>query len=47
MNSLDLLDIIGETPEAYVLDAANANAKVIPMGKRYPKRMWLIAAIIA
>lgn len=47
MNSNDLFDIIGETPERYVLDAANANAKVIPMQKRPPKRMWLIAAIIA
>ncbi|MBO5016975.1 MAG: hypothetical protein J6C92_14385 [Bacteroidaceae bacterium] len=47
MNSNDLFDIIGETPERYVLDAANANAKVIPMRKRSPKRMWLIAAIIA
>lgn len=47
MNSNDLFDIIGETPERYVLDAANVNAKVIPMQKRAPKRMWLIAAIIA
>ena len=47
MNSNDLFDIIGETPSAYVLDAANANTKVIPMRKRSPKRMWLIAAIIA
>ena len=47
MNSNDLLDIIGETPERYVLDAANVNAKVIPMRKRSPKRIWLIAAIIA
>ena len=47
MNSNDLFDIIGETPERYVLDAANANTKVIPMRKRSPKRMWLIAAIIA
>ena len=31
MNSNDLFDIIGETPERYVLDAANVNAKVIPM----------------
>ena len=46
MNSNDLFDIIGETPERYVLDAANANAKVIPMQKCPPKRMWLIAAII-
>ena len=47
MNSYDLFDIIGETPERYVLDAENANTKVIPMRKRSPKRMWLIAAIIA
>ena len=47
MNSNDLFDIIGETPERYVLDAANNNVKVIPMQKRPPKRMWLIAAIIA
>jgi len=47
MNSNDLFDIIGETPETYVLDAANTNAKVIPMRKRSSKRMWLIAAIIA
>lgn len=47
MNANDLFDIIGETPEAYVLDAANANTKVIPMQKRPPKRIWLIAAIIA
>ena len=47
MNSNDLFDIIGETPERYVLDAANVNAKVIPMRKRSPKRIWLIAAIIA
>ena len=47
MNSNDLFDIIGETPERYVLDAANVNTKVIPMRKRSPKRIWLIAAIIA
>ena len=47
MNSNDLFDIIGETPEGYVLDAVNANAKVIPMGKRSTKRMWLVAATIA
>ena len=46
MNSNDLFDVIGETPERYVLDAANVNAKVIPMQKRSPKRIWLIAAII-
>ena len=47
MNSNDLFDIIGETPERYVLDASNINAKAIPMRKRPPKRVWLIAAIIA
>ena len=47
MNSNDLFDIIGESPERYVLDAANVNTKVISTGKRSPKRVWLIAAIIA
>ena len=47
MNSNDLFDIIGETPERYVLDAADVNTKVISTGKRSPKRVWLIAAIIA
>lgn len=47
MNSNDLFDIIGETPERYVLDAANGSAEVIPMQKRAPKRVWLIAAVIA
>ena len=45
MNSNDLFDVIGETPEKYVLDAANVTA--VPMQKLPPKRMWLIAAIIA
>lgn len=47
MNSNDLFDIIGETPERYVLDAANISTKVIPTQRRSPKRIWLIAAIIA
>lgn len=47
MNANDLFDIIGETPESYVLDAGNVNAKVIPMRKRSTKRVWLIAAMIA
>ena len=34
MNSNDLFDIIGETPERCVLDAANVNTKVISTGKR-------------
>ena len=45
MNANDLFDIIGETPDRYVLDATNTqkpNSKALP-----PKRMWLIAAIIA
>lgn len=44
MNANDMLDIIGETPERYVLDAANAN--VIPLRKHSPRRIWLIAAIV-
>lgn len=47
MNTHDLFDIIGETPEAYVLDAANVEAKAIPVRKLPPRRMWLIAAMIA
>ena len=47
MNSYDLFDIIGDTPERYVLDTANVSAKVVPMRKCSPKRIWLIAAIIA
>ena len=45
MNSNDLFDIIGETPERYVLDIQNA--KAIPAQKHSPKRIWLIAAIVA
>ena len=45
MNSNDLFDIIGETPERYVLDIPNA--KAIPAQKHSPKRIWLIAAIVA
>lgn len=45
MNSNDLFDVIGETPERYVLDAANL--KTAAVSKRSPKRIWLIAAIIA
>jgi len=47
MNANDLFDIIGETPETYVLDAANANAAFLPMRKGFAKRAWLIAAIVA
>lgn len=45
MNSNDLFDIIGQTPDRYVLDAVNtqkSNSKALP-----PKRIWLTAAIVA
>ena len=42
MNTMDLLELIGETPETYVLDAADTAKKRIPA-----KRIWLIAAVIA
>ena len=45
MNANDLFDIIGQTPDRYVLEAVNTQktkSKALP-----PKRMWLIAAIIA
>ena len=45
MNSNDLFDIIGETPEKYVRDAATA--KMISMQKRPYKKFYLIAAIVA
>ena len=44
MNANDLFDIIGQTPDRYVLDAVNiqkTKSKALPQ-----KRMWLIAAII-
>ena len=41
MNTMDLLELIGETPERYVLDAETITAKKLPA-----KRIWLIAAII-
>ena len=41
MNTMDLLELIGQTPDKCVLDAAD------PVKKRIPaKRIWLIAAII-
>ena len=42
MNTMDLLELIGETPEKYVLDAENAAVKKFPA-----KRIWLIAAVVA
>lgn len=46
MNSHDMFDIIGETPERYVQDAIKSDEKVIPVRKSR-KIIWLIAAIIA
>lgn len=43
MKSIDLFEIIGETPERYVLDTQNVKAAK----KRSPKRIWLIAAVVA
>lgn len=42
MKAIDLLEVIGETPETYVLDAANG----APVRKS-PKQIWLIAALVA
>lgn len=47
MNANDLFDLIGETPESYVLDAAGECENVISLRGRASKRVWLIAAIIA
>ena len=47
MNSVDLFEIIGDTPESYVLDAGKVDAKVIPMQKHRVKKFWMTAAIIA
>ena len=41
MNTMNLLELIGETPLQYVLDAENTAAKKLPA-----KRIWLIAAIV-
>lgn len=38
MNSNDLFDVIGETPERYVLDAENAQAKTASIRERIPSR---------
>ena len=42
MNTMDLLELIGETPEQYVLDAGEIIKRRAPA-----KRIWLIAAVIA
>ena len=41
MNTMDLLELIGQTPDKYVLDAAGLGKKRAPA-----KRIWLIAAVI-
>lgn len=41
MNTMDLLEVIGETPERYVLDAGETEKKRTPA-----KRIWMIAAVI-
>ena len=46
MNSCEMFDIIGETPDVYLLEAANAQPKVLSVKRYSPKRVWLIAAII-
>lgn len=45
MNSVVLLNIIGQTPEDYVLDAVSTDAR-LGFHKRNLKRGWLIAAVI-
>ena len=47
MNSNDLFDLIGETPDRYLLDTAGADTEAYRQRKRSPKRVWLIAAIVA
>lgn len=47
MNANDLFEIVGHSPDRYVLDAATVQTKEIPMRKRPLKQMWLIAAIVA
>lgn len=43
MKSIDILELIGETPDKYVLDAQNVTAAKV----RRPRRIGLIAAIVA
>lgn len=43
MKSIDLFEIIGETPPRYILDTENTKTAQ----KRSPKRIWLIAAVVA
>ena len=47
MNSHDMFDIIGETPELYVKDAEQADADTKPRKKRPISKIILIAALIS
>ena len=47
MNSNDLFDIIGETPEKYVLDAAECTEDTNPRKRRSISKILLIAALIS
>ena len=44
MKSIDILELVGQTPDRYVLDAKKEN--VSPVKVRTLKRTWIIAAII-
>lgn len=46
MNANDLFEIIGQSPDRYVLDAATVQAKEVSTRKHSWNRMWLIAAIV-
>ncbi len=46
MNTYDLLELIGDTPEEYVLDAAGLGQQT-PAKKHIAKKILLIAAIVA
>lgn len=46
MNSMDVFTMIGQTPEAYLLEAANVRPSTCAVKKHSPRRIWLIAAII-
>ena len=47
MNSHDMFDIIGETPERYILDAAECPADTKPKKRRTVSKILLIAALIS
>ena len=47
MNSHDMFDIIGETPERYILEAAECPADTKPKKRRTVSKILLIAALIS